>query len=165
MRCPIALLFLTLFSLSAAADTLVGRVVGLADGDTVTVLDAQQAQHKIRLAGIDAPEKGQAYGNVSKQSLSDLVFNKTVSVDWHKVDRYGRKVGKILIDGLDANLEQVKRGQSWHYKEYAKEQSSEDQVRYAEAETQARLDKRGLWNEPEPIPPWAWRKMKRETQN
>ncbi|MBK6744927.1 MAG: thermonuclease family protein [Hydrogenophilales bacterium] len=165
MRCPIALLILTLFSLSAAADTLEGRVVGLADGDTVTVLDEQKTQHKIRLAGIDAPEKGQAYGNVSKQSLSDLVYDKTVSVDWHKVDRYGRKVGKILIDGLDANLEQVKRGLSWHYKEYAKEQSSEDQARYADAETQARLDKRGLWNEPEPIPPWAWRKMKRETQH
>lgn len=165
MRCPIALLFLTLFSLSAAADTLVGRVVGLADGDTVTVLDEQKTQHKIRLAGIDAPEKGQAYGNVSKQSLSDLVFDKTVSVDWHKVDRYGRKVGKILIDGLDTNLEQVKRGLSWHYKEYAKEQSSEDQARYADAETQARHDKRGLWNEAEPIPPWAWRKMKRETQH
>jgi endonuclease YncB( thermonuclease family) len=78
------------------------------------------------------------------------------------VDRYGRKVGKILIDGLDANLEQVKRGLGWHYKEYAKEQTPEDQARYADAEIQARLDKRGLWVEAEPIPPWAWRKMKRE---
>ncbi len=162
MRPLVTLLFLALCSHPVFADNLVGRVVGLADGDTVTVLDDQKAQHKVRLAGIDAPEKGQAFGNVSKQSLSDLVYDKTVSVEWHKVDRYGRKVGKILIDDLDANLEQVKRGLSWHYKDYAKEQSPEDQTRYADAEAQARLDKRGLWVDAEPIPPWAWRKMKRE---
>lgn len=164
MKYGLVTFMLAVLSLGVHAETLVGRVVGLADGDTVTVLDAQNTQHKIRLAGIDAPEKGMPFGNVSKQALSGLVFDKSVQVDWHKLDRYGRKVGKVLIEGLDANLEQVKRGLAWHYKDYAKEQTSEDQQRYAEAETLARTEKRGLWVDAEPIAPWAWRKMKRESQ-
>ena len=84
-------------------------VVSVADGDTITVLDTSQTQHKIRLGGIDAPEKAQPYGKQSKQSLSDMVFGKTVTVDTGKTDRYGREVGKILVDGMDANLEQLKK--------------------------------------------------------
>ena len=96
-----ALLFV--FS-EAQALTIEGRVVGVADGDTITVLDNTNTQHKIRLAGIDAPEKKQPFGNVSKKSLSDLVYGKQVSVDYNKQDRYGRTVGKVMAEGVDANL-------------------------------------------------------------
>jgi endonuclease YncB( thermonuclease family) len=92
------------------AETIVGHVVGVSDGDTITVLDAQRVQHKVRLAGIDAPEKAQPFGNRSKESLSELAFNKDVSVETEKLDRYGRSVGKVLVNGHDVNLVQVERG-------------------------------------------------------
>lgn len=94
----------------AHAEVIVGRVVGVADGDTVTVLDANKQQHKIRLAGIDAPEKRQPFGQRSKESLSALVFARQVTVETDKKDRYGREVGKVRVDGVDANLERLKRG-------------------------------------------------------
>lgn len=164
MRIGLAALTLLAGVSLAQADTLVGEVVGLADGDTVTVLDAQKTQHKIRLAGIDAPEKGMPWGQKSKEALSDRVYRRTVTVEWHKQDRYGRLIGKILVDGQDANLAQVADGMAWHYKDYAQEQTPDDRARYAKAELDARSARRGLWAEPEPIPPWAWRKMKRESR-
>ena len=97
-------------SLPLQADVLKGKVVGIYDGDTVTVLDAGNQQHKIRLAGIDAPEKRQALGNRSKEHLSDLVFGQMVDVDGDKIDRYQRTIGKILLNGRDVNLEQVRAG-------------------------------------------------------
>ena len=100
MRMIIPALLLVL-SFGTHADTITGRVVGVADGDTVTVLDADKVQHKIRLAGIDAPEKAQAFGTRSKQNLSDLVFGKDVRVDWDKRDRYGRIVGKVWVQPSD----------------------------------------------------------------
>ena len=103
---------------TSTADTLNGHVVGVSDGDTVTVLDATNTQWKIRLLGIDAPEKKQPFGNKSKENLSDLVFNKQVQVEYSKKDKYGRTVGKITVNGVDANLEQVKAGMAWHYKKY-----------------------------------------------
>ena len=103
-----------------------GNVVGIADGDTITVLDADKVQHKIRLTGIDAPEKKQPFGNRSKQSLSDMVFNKTVTVETGKRDRYGRELGKVLADGKDVNLERVRAGLAWHYKAYERTQSAAD---------------------------------------
>lgn len=143
------------------ADTLHGRVVGVSDGDTVTVLDATDIQWKIRLSGIDAPEKKQAFGNKSKEALSALVFNKQVAVEFNKRDKYGRTVGKIIVDGVDANLEQVKSGMAWFYKQYEREQSESDRTAYARAEERARAAKRGLWVEPAPIPPWYWRKQQK----
>jgi len=140
------------------ASTLQGRVVGIADGDTVTVLDASNIQWKIRLMGIDAPEKKQAFGNRSKQYLSDLVYNKQVTVEYSKKDRYGRTVGKVVVDGVDANFEQVKAGMAWHYKKYQNEQTDDDRLRYAQAEERARAEKRGLWIDAEPTPPWDFRK-------
>lgn len=122
------------------AATITGRVVGVADGDTVTVLDTSNTQHKIRLSGIDAPEKKQAFGMRSKQSLSDLVFDKQVAVETDKKDRYGREVGKILLTGQDVNLEQITRGFSWHYKAYAREQSANDRKLYDFSEHGARAD-------------------------
>lgn len=143
------------------ADTLAGRVVGVSDGDTVTVLDATNTQWKIRLMGIDAPEKKQAFGNRSKQSLAALVFNRQVQVEYSKKDKYGRTVGKILVGGVDANLEQIKAGMAWHYKKYQNEQPETDRAVYADAEQKARIAKRGLWQDVEPTPPWDWRKQQK----
>lgn len=154
------LLLLAFVSGPSIADTLQGRVVRILDGDTVSVLDASNTEHRIRLMGIDAPEKKQAFGGKSKQSLSDLVYDKLVVVEYSKTDRYGRTVGKILVDGLDANLEQIKAGMAWHYKKYQNEQPEDDRSEYARSEEQARTEKRGLWIEPEPTPPWEWRKQK-----
>ncbi|MDO8990109.1 MAG: thermonuclease family protein [Sideroxyarcus sp.] len=146
-----------LVSITACADTLQGRVVSIADGDTVTVLDGSNTQTKIRLMGIDAPEKKQAFGQRSKQHLSDLVFDKHVTVEYSKKDRYGRTVGKLLVEGLDANLEQVKAGMAWHYKQYQKEQTPSDRSLYSESENRARAARIGLWADPDPTPPWGFR--------
>jgi len=143
------------------ADTLLGKVIHVADGDTITVLDDTHTQHKIRLTGIDAPEKRQAFGNVSKQSLADMVAGKPVAVEWVKVDKYGRKLGKVLLAGQDCNLEQVKRGLAWHYKQYQREQLSNDQQIYAAAEIEARAAKLGLWRDADPMPPWEFRHNKK----
>ncbi|ADI30559.1 thermonuclease family protein [Methylotenera versatilis] len=148
-----------LYTTQVYADTLLGRVVGVADGDTITVLDASDTQHKIRLGGIDAPEKKQPFGQASKRSLSDLVYDKAVQVDWTKTDRYGRIVGKVLLNGLDANLEQVKRGLAWHYTKYQKEQPFEDRLIYLHAQEGAKAAKVGLWIEPSAVAPWDWRKQ------
>jgi endonuclease YncB( thermonuclease family) len=144
----------------AAAKVIHGRVVGVSDGDSVTVLDAQKTQYKIRLAGIDAPERAQAYGQKAKESLSDLVFGKLVDVEWSKQDRYGRIVGMITLAGVDINLEQIKRGMAWHYKQYQNEQSPEDREAYAESESQARDKRMGLWLDPAPIEPSVFRRKK-----
>lgn len=141
------------------AATLQGKVIGVADGDTVTLLDAQKNQHKIRLQGIDAPEKAQAFGNKSKQSLHEMVHGKEVFVDVQKKDKYGRSVGKILVNQTDVCLEQIKRGMAWHYKQYANEQSPEDRDVYAQAESTARAQSLGLWKDKSPTPPWAFRKQ------
>ena len=137
-----------------------GKVVSVADGDTITVLDAQKAQHKIRLQGIDAPEKAQVFGNKSKQSLHEMVHGKQVSVDYQKKDKYGRLVGKVLLDSMDVCLEQVKRGMAWHYKQYARDQAPDDRGAYAEAEVAARAAQAGLWSDVAPVAPWEWRHKK-----
>ena len=152
----IALLICLCCAISQAA-TITGQVVAVADGDTITVLDSAKVQHKIRLAGIDAPEKAQPFGDKAKQSLSDLVFGKTVQIDADKTDRYGREVGKVLVDGVDANLEQVRRGLAWHYKAYQRDQSPEDRLAYAAAEKDAAAARWGLWQDAEPVAPWDWR--------
>lgn len=149
------------FAFPVSAWTLEGRIVGVSDGDTVTVLDVANTQHKIRLAGIDAPERAQPFGNRSKQSLSDLAFNRHATVEATKKDRYGRTVGKVIVDGQDVNLQQVVRGMAWFYREYQREQSASDRLSYSEAEDQAKQARRGLWSDPEPVPPWEHRRLKR----
>lgn len=146
---------------AAQADTLYGRVVGIADGDTLTILDANREQHRIRLAGIDAPERKQPFGQASKQSLSDLAYDRDVDVEWRKTDRYGRIIGKVLVSGQDANLIQIKKGMAWHYKKYESEQPVADRKVYAAAENRARQQRQGLWREQLPITPWDWRKGSR----
>lgn len=132
----------------------------MSDGDSVTVIDANKTQYKIRLAGIDAPEKAQAYGQKAKESLSGMIFGKQVDVEWSKQDRYGRTVGKIMLGGVDICLEQVRRGMAWHYKQYQQEQPARDRVIYAESEKLARNDGTGLWRDASPFEPSIFRKKK-----
>ena len=133
MRFAVSILLLLTLPL-AQAETLTGRVVRITDGDTIVVLDSSKVQHKIRLTGIDAPERGQAFGTKSKEHLSDLIAGKSVVVDYSKYDRYQRILGKVLLNGEDVNLEQVEAGMAWHYKKYQGEQSSSDRVAYSDAE-------------------------------
>jgi len=132
----------------ALAETLQGVVVAIQDGDTLTLLDDSKTQHRIRLAGIDAPEKGQPFGQLSKEGLSGLVFLHDVAVEWKKRDRYGRVVGKVMLGGRDVNLAQVEAGLAWHYLDYAREQSPTDRGLYSQAETRARDANLGLWRTP-----------------
>jgi len=151
-------------SMVAAAAVLEGKVVAVTDGDTVKVLDAEKVQHVVRLSGIDAPEKKMPFGQRSKQHLSDLVYGRWVKVEGEKTDRYGRLVGKVLVNGTDANLAQVQSGMAWHYKAYQREQSVHDQRVYAEAEIKAAADRQGLWVERHPVAPWDWRKERRHKE-
>lgn len=149
-----------LSSQSAMADVS-GRVVAVTDGDTIKVLDASRVEHKIRLTGVDAPERGQPYRNASRKHLADLVAGKQVTVESNKNDRYGRVLGKVIVDGTDANLEQVKAGYAWWYRYYAKEQPRADRKAYEQAEVTAKAEGRGLWADSNPINPYEWRKGKR----
>ena len=135
------------------------KVVKITDGDTVHVLDQSKTKHKIRLGGIDAPEKKQAFGQKSKQNLSGLIAGKDVEVEYSKRDRYGRIIGKLIKDGQDINLQQIKDGYAWHYKYYQRDQSEIDRILYSSAETVAREQTIGLWSAPA-IPPWEYRKKK-----
>ncbi len=146
-------------SLTAFGDTLTGKVGRVVDGDTLYVLDANYKEHKIRLAGIDAPERKQVYGLASRKHLASLVAGQQVTVEYRKRDRYGRILGKVLVNGVDACLEQVKAGFAWHYKKYQHEQSAEDRELYANAENKARNERLGLWRENNPNPPWEYRRF------
>ncbi|MFA5921766.1 MAG: thermonuclease family protein [Methylococcaceae bacterium] len=150
------LTFIFSFSFSVGAvEILEGRVVGVHDGDTVTLLMAGNKQLKIRLAQIDAPESGQAFGQQSKQSLSDMVFNKIINVEKETIDKYGRTVGTLIVDGIDVNKGQVKRGMAWVYRKYLHDQS------LLQLEDESRKEKVGLWSESNPIPPWEYRHGKK----
>ena len=138
------------------ADTLNGYVVGVSDGDTVKVLDAGKKQHRIRLLGIDAPESNQAFGQKSKQYLSSLIFNKNVSIAYKEKDQYGRILGTIFYENENINLKMVQAGLAWHYVYFAK-----DNKELAEAEAAARKEKLGLWADPNPMPPWDFRRQKK----
>ena len=154
-------ILLILFSCTLHAATLQGKVVGVADGDTMTVLDATNTKHKIRLQGIGAPEKAQPFGQKSKQSLSQLVYNKQVTVEYQKKDKYGRTLGKVLHNGTDVCLEQIKLGMAWHYKQYKSDQPKEDRTLYDQTEQDARAKKAGLWIDKAPTPPWEFRRQKK----
>lgn len=161
-RLPVLFSLLLLAALTAIAQNNIqlvieGKVVRVSDGDTIAVLYKDNKTHKIRFAGIDAPESKQAYGQASKENLSKMVFGKQVKVTWEKVDKYGRTVGKVFVDGRDVNIEQIKAGLAWHYKKYADEQPAEDRVTYAKAEEEARAAKVGLWQDPNPTPPSEFR--------
>lgn len=146
---------------TAAALEGVGRVVGIQDGDTLTLLDGAKRQHRIRIAGIDAPERAQAFGEVARENLARLAFGKSVEVRCAKRDRYGRAVCSVYAGGRDLGLEQVRGGFAWWYREYAREQSAAERAAYEEAEREAREWRRGLWRDAAPTAPWAWRREPR----
>lgn len=143
-----------------SAAELTGKVVKIADGDTLTILDINNRQHRVRLAGIDAPEAQQPFGQKSKQQLTEEVAGKDVLVDWDKKDRYERIVGKVIYNNQDINLKQLKEGMAWWYRKYANEQSKADQRLYEDAEVKAKNNGIGLWSENNPIAPWEWRRIK-----
>ena len=148
------LLFIILICFSAvtfASEMLEGRVVGVHDGDTITLLIAGNRQIKVRLAQIDAPETTQAFGQRSQQSLSEMVFNKNITVKKETTDKYGRTVGTLFVEGVDANKEQVKLGMAWVYRQYLHDQS------LLSIEETARQSKVGLWADANPMAPWDYR--------
>ncbi len=161
------LLLLQVLPVSAAA--LEGRVVHVADGDSLTVLDDQNRQHKVRLAGIDAPERGQPFGKRAATELASLAKNKRVIVDWTKTDRYRRIVGVVWVAPedcsickpvLDVGLALIGDGFAWHYRAYERDQTVDDRRDYRQAEAGARARQAGLWTDAEPTPPWDWRRAK-----
>jgi len=130
------------------------EVTGVADGDTLSVL-LDGTRHNIRLARIDAPEKRQPFGRRSEQSLRQLVWKRTVTLEWHRLDRYGRPIADVTLDGLDVNAEQVKRGMAWVYLQYSQD------AKLIALEREARAAKLGLWDQPDPVAPWQWRQVNR----
>ena len=154
---PTSYLFLASLALVSALPVyadFTGKVVSVADGDTVTVL-VERTQIKVRLIEIDAPEKAQAFGNKSKQALADMVFGKVVEVEERGKDRYMRTLGRVVVSGLDANAEMVRQGYAWVYRKYSKNPE------LLRLESEARETKRGLWVDSDPVPPWEWRHTKK----
>ena len=153
--------------LTSNAEDFAGRIVSVSDGDTLTIITLENQQHRIRISGIDAPEKAQPFGNRSKQNMERMAKGKEALADCPKTDRYGRKVCKVWVQPadcptcgktLDVGLAQISAGLAWWYRAYAREQSPEDQGRYESEENEARLRKRGLWVDDDPVPPWEWRR-------
>ncbi len=150
MRTLIALL--CCIALNAQAETFNAKVIAVMDGDTIMVLRGNQ-KIKVRMANIDAPEKDQAFGKQSRDSLLEMVGKKTVQIDSQAVDQYGRIVGQIKVDGLDVNQQQVKRGMAWEYSHYHTDKT------YIGLQSDAQQARRGLWTQTSPQAPWQWRKL------
>lgn len=148
----IALSLILFVSLAFAEDSLHGKVVGIADGDTIT-LRSNDSTYRIRLHGIDAPEKQQPFGTASKKFLSNLIFGESVEVSVKGRDKYDRVIGTILYADKNINRDLVHQGYAWWYRKYA----PNDEV-LAKLESQARAKKRGLWRDSNPIAPWQWRR-------
>ena len=135
-----------------------GRCVGVHDGDSITLLTSVNSQIKIRVAFLDAPELSQAFGYRAKQAMSELVFGKEIAVYPHIIDRYGRTVAIVYVDGVDAGLELLKQGLAWVYEHYLPEATPDIQASYRQAEADAREQRLGLWGDSqEPVPPWLYR--------
>lgn len=149
------LLFLPTLSVS---QTLQGKVISVADGDTITILDSHNQQTKIRLYGIDTPEKAQAYGQKAKKFTASLTAGRQVSVKVYDTDRYGRSVGVVYVGRTNVNKAIVRAGYAWQYRKYCKASFCDDWLRL---EKSARDSGVGLWRDKNPQPPWEWRKAKR----
>lgn len=147
-----------LLSLSAQAYELVGKVVRIADGDTITLRSAAGSDHKIRLEGIDCPESSQDYGQKATSALSSRISGKTIRAKVSTRDRYGRYVATLFLDGDDLNAWMVAQGWAWHYKQYSKD------PRLAELEQQARAENLGLWAAASPLAPWEYRSLQRQNR-
>lgn len=145
---------LLLLALCGRPVEISGRVVGVSDGDSLTLL-VEQKQVKVRLASIDAPEKRQPFGQAAKSRLSELVFGKDVRVVSSGSDRYGRTIGRVFVGETDVNAALVNAGLAWQYWQYDKS------VELWQAELDSREAHRGLWADRDPVPPWEWRKGRR----
>jgi len=156
------LAWLLLAAQAFAQDVIRGRCVAVSDGDTFKVLATGRELLQIRVAWIDCPELEQAFGYRAKQATSELVFGKEVELRPHTIDRYGRTVAMVLVDGRDVGLELIKEGLAWVYDHYLPEASPEIQAQYPAAENAARDSRLGLWVDSNPLPPWEYRKAKRE---
>jgi micrococcal nuclease len=158
-----ALIFLTLFfslyTAPAFSKDIFGKVIKVADGDTITVLDTNKRKHKIRFYGIDSPEGGQAFGDKAKKATSELVYGKNVEVNVLDQDRYGRQVGIVFYNNTNINGELIKKGYAWVYTTYCKVRTCDD---WYGSQVEASLNKRGLWADPKAIPPWEYRSQKRQ---
>ena len=151
---------------SISKQAYTGRVSSVSDGDTLHVTDSDGLKHKIRLAYIDAPELQQAYGTRSHQNLKRVADGENVNVTVFELDRYGREVAQVRMDGEDLNLMQIRDGAAWHYNAYAaKKQKTTDYAAYAAAQENARQSRNGLWNGLHPQAPWDYRREQREVQN
>jgi endonuclease YncB( thermonuclease family) len=146
----------TAVATAAAAEPLTGKVVRIADGDTITVLDAANVQHKVRLQGIDPPERGQPFGTKARECLAAMVMGKAVTMHDDGKDKYGRTLGRIEIEGRDVNRQMVADGLAWHYVKFSKDK------KLVGTERDAQAAKRGLWADAQLIAPWEWRAAKRD---
>lgn len=138
-------------------NTITGKVVALADGDSFTLLDGNKKQHKVRIQGIDAPELGQDFSQESKQRLASLIFGKVVKISTDKFDKYGRVVGKVNAANQDVGRQMIGSGMAWFYRQYANELTEADQTTYDREERKAKSNGAGLWSDSEPTPPWEFR--------
>jgi endonuclease YncB( thermonuclease family) len=148
---------LLLLTANLIAGEMSGLVTFVYDGDSCKVRSGG-IEYEIRLYGIDAPEKGQHFAEASKSLLMKLISHKNVKIVYQQQDRYGRLVATIYQGKLNVNLEMIRLGLAWHYKHYSKDKD------FAEAETEARKDKRGMWKYDDNISPWTWRRGKRNAQ-
>jgi len=135
----------------AQTTTIKGQVVGVHDGDSITVLTTDKVQVKVRLEGIDAPELKQAFSQQSKMAMSEMVFGKVVTLHATGTDRYKRTLAVVMVDDVNANLELVRRGLAWRFDKYSKD------VALLAAQREAQPARRGLWSDTAPVPPWEWR--------
>lgn len=138
------------------AKSLKGKVVRVSDGDTIVLLDDDNTQHRIRLDGIDAPEKGQPFGKKATDFVKELVASKVVRVEWEKKDRYGRILGFVFVENVNVNKELLKNGLAWHYKFFNSD------VELAALEARAKKEKLNIWSEKNPIEPYVWRKRSKK---
>jgi len=152
----VASLLVTFFSSLVSASEITGSVVSVIDGDTIEVLHNDKAE-RIRLSGIDCPEKGQAYGKRAKQAASDLAFGKEVTFQTFGKDKYGRTIADVLLpDRTNVNHKLVKDGWCWWYRKYAPGNTVLEGL-----EKEAREARKGLWTDPQPVPPWEYRRSRR----
>ncbi len=147
------------FAVSSCSGNYAARVIGVSDGDSITVLRGRTPV-RIRLHGVDAPETTQDFGKRAKQIASDLAIGKRVTIQPRDKDRYQRTVAEVILpDGRSLNHELVRQGAAWWYRQYAPGDRE-----LARLESQARGARRGLWSQPRPTPPWDWRKESPRSQ-
>ena len=141
----------------AHAEMITGRVISIADGDTLTLLDALNREHQISLAGIDAPELAQAFGQQAKTSLAALALDQQATANCNKRGRLPHEICTVSVDGKDIGLEQIRIGMAWWYWQNAAGLTVQTQTNYRQAEFNAKIHRLGFWNSNNPTPPWVWR--------